>query len=109
MRIAALVLSAAVLVGCTEVQQAVDKTARQGTKGVVSEVLATRFPQVPKPLFETFVDCVIDNSDASEVQTYVKAAVSGVTDATAETVKTVLSRPETQACLSQRALDAGLI
>lgn len=109
MRLAALILCAATLTACTEIEQAVDNTARKGAKGVVTEVLATRFPQVPKKLITPFTDCIIDNSTAVEIQEYVKAAVRGVDDGTAATVKTVLSRPETQGCLQSKALSSGLI
>jgi len=84
------ILSVLTIAGCTEVTQAVDNTARQGAKGVVTEVLATRFPQVPKELITPFTDCIIDNSDAGEIQEYVKAAVRGVDEGTAATVKTGL-------------------
>lgn len=109
MRFAALILCAATLAACTEVTQAVDNTARKGAKGVVTEVLATRFPQVPKKLITPFTDCIIENSDAGEIQEYVKAAVRGVDDGTAETVKAVLARSETQSCLQTKALSSGLI
>lgn len=95
--------------GCTGVTQAVDNTARAGAKGVVTEVLATRFPAVPKQLITPFTDCIIDNSDAGEIQEYVKAAVRGVDDGTAATVRTVLSRAATQTCLRTKAVNIGLI
>ena len=109
MRITAMILCAAALTACTEVQQAVDNTARQGAKGVVTETLATRFPQVPKQLIEPFTDCIIDNSSALEIREYVKAAAVGVDDTTAATVKAVLARPETVSCLRSATLNGGLI
>ena len=106
----ALALAFMVLVsGCTQVQQAVDNTARQGAKGVVTETLATRFPQVPKELITPFTDCIIDNSSALEIRDFARAAVVGVDDQTVETVRTVLSRPETVQCLQTRALSSGLL
>ncbi|MBD3663996.1 hypothetical protein [Sulfitobacter aestuariivivens] len=99
MRFLALVLCGLFLVACTEVEQAVDQTARKGAKGVVTEVLATRFPQVPKELITPFTDCIIDNSTADEVQEYVKAAVRGVDDGTVAAVRSALSRPETVSCV----------
>lgn len=109
MRGLALTFCAAALVACTDIQTAVDGTARKGARGVVTEVLATRFPQVPKPLFETFTDCVIDNSTAKEVQEYVKASVRGVDEGTIQSVTNVLSRAETQSCLQDKAVSGGLI
>ena len=99
----ASLLCAAALSACTQVQQAVDNTARQGAKSVVTETLATRFPQVPKALITPFTDCIIDNSTASEIRDFAAAAVVGVDDTTATTVRTVLARPETVACLGTAA------
>jgi len=108
MRWAALVLIAGLLAACTQVQQAVDNTARAGAKGVVTETLATRFPQVPKQLITPFTDCIIDNSNAQEIRQYARAAVIGVDDAVADTVRDVLSRPQTVQCLQSSALATGL-
>ena len=109
MRLVGLILCATVLAGCAGVQSAVDNTARKGAKGVVSEVLATRFPQVPKELFEPFTDCIIDNSTANEIQEYTKAAIRGVDEGTVQDITNVLKRPETRSCLQAKALDTGLI
>ena len=109
MRWIALVLCAGLLAACTQVQQAVDNTARAGAKGVVTETLATRFPQVPKELITPFTDCIIDNSSAQEIRQYARAAVIGVDDAVADTVRSVLSRPQTVQCLQSSALKAGLV
>lgn len=109
MRLAALVLCAAALTACTQVQQAVDDTARAGAKGVVTETLATRFPQVPKELITPFTDCIIDNSSAGEIRDFARAAVVGVDEQTVATVRMVLSRPETVACLQKTALSTGII
>lgn len=98
-----------VLTACASVQQAVDTTARQGAKGVVTETLATRFPQVPKELITPFTDCIIDNSSALEIRDFAKAAVLGVDDQTVATVRAVLARPETVQCLQTTALRSGII
>ena len=109
MRIWAMICCIAAVTACTEVQNAVDNTARQGAKGVVTETLATRFPQVPKQLITPFTDCIIDNSTALEIREYVRAAAVGVDDTTAATVKSVLARPETVQCLQGATLNNGLI
>ncbi|KIN63687.1 Succinate dehydrogenase flavoprotein subunit [Sulfitobacter noctilucicola] len=109
MRLTALAICATLLTACTQVQQAVDDTARAGAKGVVTETLATRFPQVPKQLITPFTDCIIDNSSALEIRDFARAAVVGVDDQTVTTVRTVLSRPETVQCLQTRALSSGII
>ena len=82
---------------------------RQGAKGVVTETLATRFPQVPKELITPFTDCIIDNSSALEIRDFAKAAVLGVDDQTVATVRAVLARPETVQCLQTTALRSGII
>jgi hypothetical protein len=102
-------IAAAALSGCVEVQTAVDNTARNAAKGVITETLATRFPQVPKQLITPFTDCIIDNSTAIEVREYARAAVVGVEDNTVAIVRGVLSRPETVNCLQRRAVSSGLV
>ena len=92
------------LSACNEASQRVDAIAREGAKGVVTETIATRFPQVPKQLITPFTDCIIDNSDANEIRVFAKSAVIGVDDTTVATVRTVLARPETARCLSQNSL-----
>ena len=104
MRRTAFALGVLALAGCNELTQAVDNTARQGAKSVVTETLATRFPQVPKELITPFTDCVIDNSSASEIRDFAGAAVVGVDESTVETVRAVLGRPETVRCLGTQAL-----
>ncbi len=94
---------------CAPIQQAVDDTARAGAKGVVTETLATRFPQVPKQLITPFTDCIIDNASALEIRDFARAAVVGVDDQMVATVRAVLSRPETAQCLQARALSSGLV
>ncbi|KZY06029.1 MULTISPECIES: hypothetical protein [unclassified Sulfitobacter] len=96
------------LTACDQVQTAVDNTARQTAKGAVAETLATRFPQVPQPLITPFTDCIIDNAGALELREFARAAVVGVTDDTAAVAREVLSRPETQQCLTSAALARGL-
>lgn len=94
---------------CAPVQEAVDNTARQGAKGVVTETLATRFPQVPKELITPFTDCIIDNSSALEIRDFARAAIVGVDEQTVTTVRTVLARPETIQCLQSSALSSGIL
>ncbi len=102
----ALLLSAA---ACTPVQEAVDNTARQAARGVVAETLATRFPQVSRELITPFTDCVINNASAAEIRTFAKAGVVGVEEETAETVRSVLARPETLQCLGSQAINTGIL
>lgn len=91
-------------VSCAPVQEAVDNTARQGAKGVVTETLATRFPQVRKEQITPFTDCIIDNASALEIRDFARAAIVGVDDQTVATIRSVLTRPETVQCIGAQAL-----
>jgi hypothetical protein len=99
-----MVLMAAGLSACTQASDRVDAIARESTKGVVTETIATRFPEVPKQMITPFTDCVIDHASADEVRVFAKSVVIGVDDTTVATVRSVLSRPETVRCLSQSSL-----
>ncbi|MEQ6202341.1 hypothetical protein ABMC88_04735 [Sulfitobacter sp. HNIBRBA2951] len=101
-----LAAAALALTACTEVQDAADKTGRKAAASAVTEVVAIHFPQVPKPLIETFTGCIIDNAAAVEVRELAKATVVGVDDDTVAVVRAVLARPVTQDCLRQRAVNA---
>lgn len=103
-----LVAAVLCLSACSGIQQATDKAGRDAAKTVLPEALAVYFPQVPKQLFEPFTDCVVDNANASEVQALAADAVVGVDQGTADTVRAVLARPETQSCLSARATTMDL-
>jgi hypothetical protein len=105
--VAVFALCAVALTACTEVQQAVDSTARRGAKGVVTETLATRFPQVPKELITPFTDCIIDNASAVEIRAFTKAAIVGVDETTVDVIRNVLARPETATCLQTKALSGA--
>lgn len=105
--IRALILTGALaLTACTEVQTAADKTGRKAATSAVTEVIAIHFPQVPKPLIETFTGCVIDNAQAVEVRELAKASIVGIDDDTIAVVRNVMARPATQTCLRERALTA---
>jgi UDP-N-acetylglucosamine:LPS N-acetylglucosamine transferase len=85
------------------VTAAADSTGRKAAASAVTEVVAINFPQVPKPLIETFTNCTIENAAAVEVRELAKASVVGVDDLTVATVRAVLARPATQTCLRDRA------
>lgn len=93
------------LAGCASLETAVDSTARQATKGVVTEALATRFPAVPKQLIEPFTGCIIDNAKSGEVRDLAKDAVKGVDDGTVLTIRNILARPETVSCIKTQTLN----
>jgi hypothetical protein len=98
-----LLLSFLLLAACADIQQTTDRVARDTSKTAVNEVILTRFPQVPKELVVPFTDCVVENATAEEVQALARFAVIGTDEQTATIIRGVLSRPETQRCLSARA------
>jgi hypothetical protein len=102
-----LLLSCLLLTACADVMQATDRAARETSKTAVNEVIITRFPQVPKELITPFTDCVVENATADEVNALARYAVIGSDEQTATIIRGVLSRPETQQCLSARAPGAA--
>lgn len=104
MRAVLVIACVITLAACSDFGAVVDDRAREGSKGVVVETLATRFPEVSKELLEPFADCVLANAKARELRRFAKATVVGVTDETVSTVKTILTRGETFQCLQQNAL-----
>lgn len=99
-----LTAAAMALTACSGVEQVADQTGRRAATSVVTEVIALNFPQVPKPLIQTFTGCVVDNAPAVEVRELAKAAIVGIDDTTIDVVRTGLARPATQSCLRQGAL-----
>ena len=87
------------LSACADVQQATDQAGRNAAKSAIPQALAASFPQVPKSLFQPFANCIVDNADASEVQSLAADAVIGIDADTATTIRAILTRPETQNCL----------
>lgn len=100
-----LIFVCLLLAGCSDVQNATDKAGRDAAKTIMPETLAVYFPQVPKEFYDPFTNCVVDYALAEEVQTLAADAVIGVDDGTAEVVRTILARPETQTCLRQSVPD----
>lgn len=100
---AALILGLFTLTACAEMEAAADRTGRKAATTAVTEVIAINFPQVPKPLIQTFTGCVIDNAAAVEVRELAKASVIGVDDTTVAVVRSILARPATQSCLRTNA------
>ncbi|MCV3272208.1 hypothetical protein [Roseobacter sinensis] len=103
MRFALIIGVTLALTACVEVQQATDRAGRDTAKTILPEALALYFPQVPKALFTPFTNCVVDNADAAEVQALAADAITGVDQGTADTVRAVIARPETQNCLRAAA------
>lgn len=107
MRIAALmVMGLALLPACTELGAEGDRLARQAAKGVVNNVIASRFPGMnAAPL----TDCIIDNADITEVYQIAEAAVIGPSPATTNLIVDIASRPETVRCAADNALASAML
>lgn len=106
-----ILIACVALAGCVELQQAsdtvtdaTDRTGRKAATSAVTQVIAINFPQVPKPLIESFTGCVIENAQALEVRALARASLVGVDDTTVATVRNILSRSQTQTCLRARAV-----
>lgn len=96
------------LTACSEIENTADKAGRDAARTIIPEALAVYFPQVPKQFFTPFTNCVVDNANASDVQSLAADAVVGVDQGTADTIRKVLGYPSTQACLRQAAPAAAL-
>ena len=96
-----LILGFLGVAACSSVQEATDKAGRDAAKTIMPETLALYFQPVPKEYYEPFTNCVVDFARAEEVQSLAADAVVGVDQGTADVVRGILARPETQNCLAQ--------
>ena len=101
-RSAAATILLSVVAGCAQVQSATDQAGRDAAKTIMPQTFALYFPQIPKEFFAPFTDCVVDNALAVEVRSLAEDAVVGVDQGTADTVQTILERPQPQTCLTDR-------
>ncbi len=88
-------LSPLVLAACIPMTQ--EQIARETARNVVRPIVAERFPGLPA---EAVTDCVIDNSGLSELNTFARAAITGLTPETYNAIIAVASRPATLQCLA---------
>jgi len=73
----------------------VQDTSRQAAKGVVTPIIANRFPGKNTAAYS---DCVIDNATTDEIFDLAKAAVTGVDQSTVNTVVGISTRTGTVKC-----------
>jgi hypothetical protein len=106
MKPALMIVCVTALAGCETATKAVDDVARRSAKAAVAETLTTQFPSVPNKVVTPFSDCIIDNSNSSEIAKFAKAAVIGVDDTTVALVRTVLARPDTTSCVTKAGVAA---
>lgn len=105
MRGVAILIGAALLAGCTMMQDTADQIARQQARGVVNAEMQARFPGANA---EPLTDCVIDNASAQEILTIAGGVALGQSDAATNTISAVLQRPDTARCAA-RAYSGGAL
>ncbi|MEO1641594.1 MAG: succinate dehydrogenase [Pseudomonadota bacterium] len=99
-------LAALALTGCMQdLGPAGDVIARDAAKGVVNNVVQTRFPGVDaRPM----TDCIIDNASGSEILQIAEGAIVGADQATTDLVVDIAGRPETIRCSANSFLGVNL-
>ena len=103
--LAFLGVAAMALSGCMQdIGSAGDTLARDAAKGVVNNVVQTRFPGVNAA---PYTDCIIDNASAGEIFTIAEAALLGTTQATTNLVVDIAGRPDTVRCALNNSLGIG--
>ncbi len=100
-----VIISLALVMGCSALQQGADELARDRAKLSVNAAVADRFPGVNAA---PVTDCVIDNASAQEILSLAEASITasatGVTDRTVSLVTDIVRRPETLRCLATNAI-----
>ncbi len=100
-RVLTICLGVAVLAGCAGGEAAVQQTARNAAKSVVTNVIAQRFPGVNAA---PFTDCIIDNATDQEILNIATGAITGPDEATVQIILNIASRPEAVRCIGPAAL-----
>lgn len=102
MRGLAIISAVGLLAGCMQdLGPTGDVLARDAAKGVVNNVVQTRFPGVNAA---PFTDCIIDNATGPEILTIAQAAVVGTTPQTTALVVEIAQRPDTIRCVANDSL-----
>ena len=95
-------VAAMLLAGCMQdIGPAGDMLARDAAKGVVNNVVQTRFPGVNAA---PYTDCIIDNASTGEILQIAEAALVGTTQATTNLVVDIAQRPDTVRCALNNSL-----
>jgi len=80
---------------------AADTLAQEQAKTVVNSVVESQFPGVR---VAPVTDCVIEAASATEIVSVARAANTGVTPQTVETVLEIATRPEAVSCIAENGL-----
>ncbi|GHF38229.1 hypothetical protein [Seohaeicola zhoushanensis] len=98
-----LPLALVALAACDDIEDRTDRAGRDMASPVIAEVIGTRVPGIPKELVSPAIECVGTYAQAMEVRELAKASVTGVNEAIVTMVNDILRRPETVACMRQKA------
>jgi hypothetical protein len=102
-----LAFGAMLLAGCMQdIGPTGDMLARDAAKGVVNNVVQSRFPGVNAA---PYTDCIIDNASSAEILEIGRAALIGTTPATTNLVVEIASRPDTVRCALNNSLGLGVL
>lgn len=93
------------LAGCSVGEDVVQDSARGAAKRVVTPIVVERFPSRNAAAYS---DCILDNATTKEIVSLAKAAVTGVTDATLNSVIGIATRPDTINCILKAELASAL-
>lgn len=103
--LATLAVATTMLAGCMQdLGPAGDTLARDAAKGVVNNVVQSRFPGVDA---RPYTDCIIDNASTAEIFQIAEAALVGTTQATTNLVVNIAQRPDTVRCALNSSLGLG--
>ncbi|QFU07863.1 hypothetical protein PARPLA_02151 [Rhodobacteraceae bacterium THAF1] len=78
---------------------------RNAAKSTVNRVVVSRFPGLP---VEPSINCIVDNATQGEILGLASDSVTGPTEATIQTVFSIIRRPATVQCLATRGVPALL-
>lgn len=97
----ALGLALTAVAGCETADDMATNVTRDAARNMVDRVVIDRYPGVNvKPV----TDCIIDNATSREILGLASDSITGPTEATYQTVGTIISRPETLTCLATAGL-----
>ncbi len=81
-----------------------EQVARDAVKTVVNPIISSQFPGVPTDIV---VDCIIDNSSATEIVEIANSALLGSPSDSLYVILPIAQRPETIQCIAAKSLGMG--
>ncbi len=77
---------------------------KAAAKPATFRIAAQEFPQAPAV---PIADCVVENASEAELVILAQAQLQGIRGVDANLVRTIVTRPETQACLQAAGVRSG--